>query len=458
MADEQIRELLEKIDQLIKRIAEKDAIIEKLSEKVELLTIAANDNATRTIYEKRQNSNSNKVLINHTHKRAHDEVSSQETDEDTPTQASLEAMTKPTSKKARRKARKLAEMEKRKFTHNEQAEEDDILSHNRFSNLSEDYESTDNHTRESNRTNPHSDKITGDANGTKMAETTPTQDSSMTRKVPPVILHNKDKYMRMSNLANSTGISIIKAKTLKDGIAFHPQTELDYRKLVRLFIRQGVQYHTYQLPSEKLLYVVIKGISEPIETSEIKEELEKRGFHPENVSRMRSRKDKRALHMVLVTVPKTENSIYKIRDILGLVVTVEDQKSPNRVSQCHRCQRFGHAQSRCAANPKCVKCAGNHLTSECTIDKQTPPKCANCLQQHPASYRGCSAWPKVKQTYVPKNTSTAVKNPSQTYASVARNNKELNFSSLYENFRIMHSQMLEMTKQLGQMFQANENK
>lgn len=206
-----------------------------------------------------------------------------------------------------------------------------------------------------------------------------TQDTPILKKVPPVILRNKDKYMRMSKLVNTTGINIIKAKTLMDGIAFHPQTELDYRKLVRLFDHQSAEYHTYQLPSEKLLYVAIKGIPEPIETNEIKEELIARGFHPENVSRMRSRKDKRTLHMVLVTVPKSESNIYNVKDILGLIVNVEDQKSSNKVNQCHRCQRFGHAQSRCTARPKCVKCAGNHLTAECNIDKQIPPKCANCL-------------------------------------------------------------------------------
>lgn len=282
-----------------------------------------------------------------------------------------------------------------------------------------------------------------------------TQDSPTSRRVPPVVLRNKDKYMQMTKLANTTGINIIKAKTLMAGVAFHPQTELDYRKLVRLFNHQGVEYHTYQLPSEKLLYVVIKGIPEPINANEVKEELIARGFHPEGVSRMRSRKDKRALHMVLVTVPRTEKSIYEIKDILGLIVTVEDQKSSKKINQCHRCQRFGHAQSRCTANPKCVKCAGNHLTSDCNIDKQTPPKCVNCKQQHPASYQGCSAWPKIKPSYAPKNTT--MKNSKQTYATVT-SNKELNFSSLYENFRIMHSQMLEMTKQLGQMFQANEKK
>lgn len=159
MAEIQMKELLEKIDELIKKIAEKDAIIEKLTHKIELLTVAANENTTRTIYEKRYNPSNNKETTDYTHKRAHDEVLSQQTDENNSTQASLEAKTKSTSKKARGKARKLAEMEKRKVTHNEQAnEEDDILSQNRFANLSTDFKITDNNTLNNSGPNPHSDK------------------------------------------------------------------------------------------------------------------------------------------------------------------------------------------------------------------------------------------------------------------------------------------------------------
>ncbi|KAF4528790.1 hypothetical protein B566_EDAN017315, partial [Ephemera danica] len=42
-------------------------------------------------------------------------------------------------------------------------------------------------------------------------------------------------------------------------------------------------------------------------------------------------------------------------------------------------------------NPRCVKCAGQHLTSACTREKNatSPPKCVKCGGEHPASYKGC---------------------------------------------------------------------
>lgn len=87
---------------------------------------------------------------------------------------------------------------------------------------------------------------------------------------------------------------------------------------------------------------MIKGVPVPIETEEIKEELETREFHPENVHRIRSRRDKLIVHMVLVSLLKTEKHIYQIKDLMGLIITVEEQKNTARIGQCHRCQRFGH--------------------------------------------------------------------------------------------------------------------
>ncbi|XP_037298964.1 flocculation protein FLO11-like [Manduca sexta] len=53
----------------------------------------------------------------------------------------------------------------------------------------------------------------------------------------------------------------------------------------------------------------------------------------------------------------------------------------------------------------CVKCLGEHGTSECPRPKDRtqctePPSCTNCRQSgHPANYRGCPRAPKYKSNY-----------------------------------------------------------
>lgn len=48
-----------------------------------------------------------------------------------------------------------------------------------------------------------------------------------------------------------------------------------------------------------------------------------------------------------------------------------------------------HTKNYCCKPPKCVKCAGDHETIKCTKQDNELPKCCNCGQNHPASYRGC---------------------------------------------------------------------
>ncbi|KAK0169723.1 hypothetical protein PV328_010367 [Microctonus aethiopoides] len=48
-------------------------------------------------------------------------------------------------------------------------------------------------------------------------------------------------------------------------------------------------------------------------------------------------------------------------------------------TQCFKCQRHGHRRTNCYREPKCMKCAENHLTSDCNRDENNLKyKCINC--------------------------------------------------------------------------------
>lgn len=51
--------------------------------------------------------------------------------------------------------------------------------------------------------------------------------------------------------------------------------------------------------------------------------------------------------------------------------------------------------------PKSVKCGDKHLSQDCSLKGRITPKCANCGQGHPATYRGCSM--KIKQIGIQAN-------------------------------------------------------
>ena len=67
----------------------------------------------------------------------------------------------------------------------------------------------------------------------------------------------------------------------------------------------------------------------------------------------------------------------------------EAYRKKNRILQCYRCQRYGHAQDSCKARDvRCGKCAGPHRRAECTAGASY---CANCTGDHLASD---GRWPR----------------------------------------------------------------
>lgn len=195
-----------------------------------------------------------------------------------------------------------------------------------------------------------------------------------------------------------------------------------------------------------LLHVVIRGIPAEIAEEYAKENLEKEGYYPDTVKRMKSGRDKKPLPLMLVKLSKSEKSIYQITNIVNLKITVETLRQQPRLAQCYRCQKFGHACTRCTAVPKCVKCAGNHFSYECKKDKNTPASCANCRGGHTASYKGCPNSPRPKQTVPARRVG------EKTFVEIAKNkidegnNANISLPKLFENFQNMYRSMETMSQ------------
>lgn len=85
--------------------------------------------------------------------------------------------------------------------------------------------------------------------------------------------------------------------------------------------------------------------------------------------------------------------IYKIKFVQNTRVKWELYAKKNKITQCNRCQQFGHSQANCNKEPKCVKCAGKH-TSNCPLPKNTinDVKCENCCENHTANFSQCPVY------------------------------------------------------------------
>lgn len=199
-------------------------------------------------------------------------------------------------------------------------------------------------------------------------------------------------------MLDKSGVSTYKV-TLMSGIhKVNVPTADDYRKVMDQLKEGDFQYYTYEDKNTRPIKVMARGIDPTCTEQMIAEHLTERKLAIREVVNIKKRERKgdevtlRSLPLFMLVFDKNEDisKIYSIEQILGLRVKIEPlRKRSSLIPQCKRCQRFGHTQKFCNNKPRCVKCAGQHLTNSCVKPKSKPAKCYNCGEAHPASYRGC---------------------------------------------------------------------
>lgn len=213
--------------------------------------------------------------------------------------------------------------------------------------------------------------------------------------ITPIIIRQKDKWLEISNLINTNRINYNKAKLTQNGVQVEPSTEDDYRNLYKILKSNEIQFHTFELTSEKPLKIVIRGIMTEIEEEDIKEDLLKQGYPTQKIIRMQGKHGPTPL--VLVEVSKEYKSINELKHCCGLSVEVKPYELKKEIVQCHKCQLFGHVQRNCHAEYRCMKCGEQHSTHLCPKPKTTPPRCANCGEEHLSTSLRCEKNPNSRK-------------------------------------------------------------
>lgn len=124
--------------------------------------------------------------------------------------------------------------------------------------------------------------------------------------------------------------------------------------------------------------------------------LVEKGFAPHMVIRMKRRRGGGTICLVLIKICKEFKGIHDLTEMFDLEISVEPLRPRPGVGQCHRCQLYEHGHSRCSAPVRCMACREAHFAQECRRPKSELVTCANCGGDHPASYRGCSRYPKIR--------------------------------------------------------------
>ena len=257
---------------------------------------------------------------------------------------------------------------------------------------------------------------------------------------PPPIIVSQVKDFDMLHEALIRNELVINATAMNnDRVKLNASSEDEYRKITSFLNNNSYPWFSFENKQTRPTKVMARKLPPTFKTEKIIQDLKSRGYKILDAINILKRGDKSPLPLFMLTFQNEEDlqKIYDIKAIFGTKVTIEPLRKTKIVPQCKRCQDYGHTQNFCMKEPRCVKCAGKHLTPECKNPKNAPVKCANCKGDHPANYRGCEIAKRIqlmrnentKNKLSRNNTNRITKEksfvtPGKTFADTARSDKK----------------------------------
>jgi hypothetical protein len=205
---------------------------------------------------------------------------------------------------------------------------------------------------------------------------------------------------------------------------------------------KGVSFHTFSLPEDRCVRLLLKNLGKRMPEAEIKEVLEVLHVSVHAVMQLRSNrrdqdpeKDRPLTPHFIVSVARGPEvaKVRSLAELYGLRVQVETYIAPKGPLQCKRCKRFGHTQRNCGYAPRCVACGHAHRSGTYATSKQQL-KCYSCGGNHTANYRGCRKWKEARAAAAKRaqgehgqkdGVSTRLPTPKSTPASLPPEQEKL---------------------------------
>jgi len=230
-----------------------------------------------------------------------------------------------------------------------------------------------------------------------------------------------------------------------------------YNSIVKLLQEKNTEFHSFQNKIDKSFKFVIRDLHHTTDLADLKNEIDSYGHTTIRIHNIKNRVTKNPLPMFFVEIKQDSNNkkIYEIEFLAKTKVKIEPPRPKKEIPQCTRCQRYGHTKSYCNRSARCVKCAGDHYTTQCDWKEKNNKnvKCVLCTKNHPANYKGCEIY---KETFERKFPPLRNKQPSKkdlgmpsthhvqagtSYAKVTRkeNGKTHQNNNTQQNFKATNS-------------------
>ena len=201
---------------------------------------------------------------------------------------------------------------------------------------------------------------------------------------------------------------------------------LEKMNIIKFLHTKNLTCHTYTDVEDKKRTYVIKGLDGEWSEEEVREDIESKGVSLLKLSKMRS-----TANFYIAT---TANNILlkdmqNIKHILHTKIRIEVYINKKQITQCKRCQRWGHVMANCTNLWTCVRCGDLHASYLCDKkDKQLhTAKCANCGEAHPSTSNKCVVYlQKLKVKESRRNELSVQRDPTTTrsWSNVVRKKED----------------------------------
>ena len=218
-------------------------------------------------------------------------------------------------------------------------------------------------------------------------------------RVPPIVVTTSDFRAFRSTLLNFVNDFKFDFQITRRGqCRLLAETLAGFDHLLKFLTERGYTFFTYDTKSERLFKVVLKGLASGESLDDVKNEItDKLGISPVQVIKMKMKSrpgDARkgiSNDFYLVHFKSSELNNLKALEKASLMLHVRVKWEHFRktgesfqLTQCRRCQGWGHGTRNCNMVAKCLNCGDSTHTKDTCPVKDDPKKfkCANCGESH----------------------------------------------------------------------------
>jgi hypothetical protein len=149
-------------------------------------------------------------------------------------------------------------------------------------------------------------------------------------------------------------------------VKVRPRNPQSYSIITKALLDRNTQFHIFKLEEERTYRAVLKYMHYYIAPENIKTEIENLGHKVANVWNAKHYRTKQPLSMFLIDLLPAPNNkdIFNVEFLQQCKIRFEPPRHSRDIKQCANCQIYGHTKNFCHLKLRCVKCAGDHSTSQ----------------------------------------------------------------------------------------------